>query len=65
MAILMLICGRYLLNSATSMQICAKQVSKVMMQKLEKETMILVCKMETIFPPGWFNAMEHFLVHLP
>jgi hypothetical protein len=47
------------------MQICAKQVSKVMMQKLEKETMILVCKMETIFPPGCLNAMEYFLVHLP
>jgi hypothetical protein len=27
-------------------QICAKQVSKVMMQKLEKEIAVLVCKME-------------------
>jgi hypothetical protein len=27
-------------------QICAKQVSKVMMQKLEKEIIALVCKME-------------------
>jgi hypothetical protein len=27
-------------------QMCAKKVSKVMMQKLEKEIMILVCKME-------------------
>jgi hypothetical protein len=27
-------------------QICAKQVSKAMMQKLEKEIMILVCKIE-------------------
>jgi hypothetical protein len=38
-------------------QICAKQVSKVMMQMLEKEIVVLVCKMETVFPPGWFNAM--------
>jgi hypothetical protein len=35
-----------------------------MMQKLEKEIMVLVCKMEKIFPAGWFNAMQHLLVHL-
>jgi hypothetical protein len=38
-------------------QICAKQVSKSMMQKLEKEITVLVCKMEKIFPPGLFNEM--------
>jgi hypothetical protein len=27
-------------------QICAKQVSKVMMQKLEKKIVVFVCKME-------------------
>jgi hypothetical protein len=47
------------------MQICAKQVSKLMMQKLEKEITVLVCKMEKIFPPRWFNAMQYLLVHLP
>jgi hypothetical protein len=46
-------------------QIYAKQASKAMMQKLEKEIMVLICKMEKIFPSGWFNAMEHLLVHLP
>jgi hypothetical protein len=46
-------------------QICAKQVSKSMMQKLEKEIMVLVCKMEKTFLPGWFNEMQHLLVHLP
>jgi hypothetical protein len=45
--------------------ICAKQVSKVMMQRLEKEIAVLVCKMETVFPLGWLNAMQYFLVHLP
>jgi hypothetical protein len=34
------------------------------MQMLEKETALLVCKMETIFPPRWFKAMQHLLVHL-
>jgi hypothetical protein len=38
-------------------QIYAKQVSKAMMQRLEKQIAVLVCKMEILFPPGWFNAM--------
>jgi hypothetical protein len=46
-------------------QLCAKQVSKMMMQKFEKEILILVCKMEKVFPLGWFSAMQHLLVHLP
>jgi hypothetical protein len=45
-------------------QICAKQVSKAMMKKLEKEIVALVCKMKKIFPPRWFNVMQHLLVHL-
>jgi hypothetical protein len=46
-------------------QICAKEVSNAMMQRLEKEIVVLVCKMETVFPPGWFNVMQHLLLHLP
>jgi hypothetical protein len=33
--------------------ICAKQVLKVMMQRLEKKIAVLVCKMEKVFPLGW------------
>jgi hypothetical protein len=36
-----------------------------MMQRLEKEIAVLVCKMETVFPLGWFNAIQHLLEHLP
>jgi hypothetical protein len=46
-------------------QICPNQVSKSMMQKQEKEIVVLVCKMEKIFLPEWFNAMQHLLVHFP
>jgi hypothetical protein len=45
-------------------QICAKQVSKAMMQKLEKEITVIVYKTEKIFLQGWFNAMQHLLAHL-
>jgi hypothetical protein len=45
-------------------QICAKEVSKAMIQRLKKEIAVLVCKIETVFPPRWFNAMQYLLVHL-
>jgi hypothetical protein len=46
-------------------QICAKQVSKSMMHKLEKEIMFLACKIEKIFSSGWFNVIQYWPVHLP
>jgi hypothetical protein len=36
-----------------------------MMEKLEKEIPVLICKFEKIFPPGWFNPMQHLLIHIP
>jgi hypothetical protein len=38
-------------------QICAKQVSKAMMQMLEKKIAVLECKMKKVFPLRWFNSM--------
>jgi hypothetical protein len=46
-------------------QLCAKEIKKEMMEKLEEEIPMLICKLEKIFPPGWFNPMQHLLVHLP
>jgi hypothetical protein len=45
--------------------IYAKEVSRAMMQRLEKNIAMLVCKMETVFPHGWFNVIQYLLVHLP
>jgi hypothetical protein len=36
-----------------------------MMQKLEKEISVLLCKMEINFPPEFFNPMQHLLIYLP
>jgi hypothetical protein len=36
-----------------------------MMKKLEKEILMLICKLEKIIHPGWFNPMQHLLVHIP
>jgi hypothetical protein len=46
-------------------QLCAKEIKKDMMEKLEEEILVLLCKLEKIFLPGWFNSMQHLLIHLP
>jgi hypothetical protein len=35
------------------------------MRALEAEIPILLCKLEKTFPPGFFNVMQHLIVHLP
>jgi hypothetical protein len=45
-------------------QLCAKEIKKEMMEKLEKWILVLLCKLEKIFPPGWFNPMQYLLIHL-
>jgi hypothetical protein len=37
---------------------------KEIIEKLEKEIHVLICKLEKIFSPGWFKPMQHLLVHL-
>jgi hypothetical protein len=34
------------------------------MEKLKKEIPVIICKLEKIFPPGWFKPMQHLLVHI-
>jgi hypothetical protein len=46
-------------------QLCAKEIKKDIMEKLEEEIPVFLCKLEKIFPIGWFNPMQHLLVHLP
>ncbi|KAM3328792.1 hypothetical protein ACQJBY_026114 [Aegilops geniculata] len=46
-------------------QLCAKELSKDVVSSLEKNVAVLVCKLEKIFPPGFFNSMQHLIVHLP
>jgi hypothetical protein len=46
-------------------QLCAKEIKKEMMDKLEEEIPVLIYKLEKIFPLGWFNPMQYLLIHLP
>jgi hypothetical protein len=46
-------------------ELCTKEIKKDMIEKLEDKIPVLLCKLEKIFPLGWFNPMQHLLVHLP
>ncbi|XP_065882193.1 uncharacterized protein [Euphorbia lathyris] len=35
------------------------------MEHLQDEIPIILCKLEMIFPPGFFDSMEHLPIHLP
>ena len=36
-----------------------------MVVDLEKVAPVLLCKLEKIFPPGFFLSMQHLILHLP
>ena len=46
-------------------QLCAKELSKDIVHSLEENVPVLLCKLEKIFPPGFFNPMQHLIIHLP
>jgi hypothetical protein len=46
-------------------QPCYKEIKKEMMEKLDEEIPALICKLEKIFSSGWFNPIQHLLLHLP
>ena len=46
-------------------QLCAKELSRTVIDDLEKAAPVLLCKLEKIFPPSFFLLMQHLIVHLP
>jgi hypothetical protein len=44
--------------------LCAKQICPLMIEKLHDLVPELLCKLEMIFPPGFFTPMAHLVVHL-
>lgn len=45
--------------------LCAKEVDRAQILQLEANIPVILCKLEKIFPPGFFNSMQHLMVHLP
>ena len=45
--------------------LCAKELPRSVIAEMEKMAPVLLCKLEKIFPPSFFNPMEHMILHLP
>jgi hypothetical protein len=46
-------------------QLCARELSRAVILDLERVAPLLLCKLEMIFPPGFFLPMQHLILHLP
>ncbi|XP_062145091.1 uncharacterized protein LOC133852365 [Alnus glutinosa] len=44
--------------------ICSTKLSQEDMDRLQGDVCITLCKLEQIFPPGFFTSMVHLVVHL-
>ena len=44
--------------------ICAKSLRLEDLEKLEERIVLILCKLEKIFPPAFFDVMVHLAVHL-
>ncbi|KAL5581538.1 hypothetical protein UlMin_013980 [Ulmus minor] len=66
---------RYLVNKTISStiielctffnQLCARTVNVTDMVKAQDQLVIILCKLERIFPPAFFDIMIHLVLHLP
>ena len=50
--------------SAFFREICAKEFDPLRVATLENDIIVTMCKAEKIFPPGFFDSMEHLAVHV-
>ena len=45
--------------------LCCYTITISDMERLERNIAEIICKLEKIFPPAFFNSMEHLPVHFP
>ena len=50
--------------SAYFKNICASVLREDQLMEMHEQIAIILCKLETIFPPSFWNVMEHLPVHL-
>ena len=46
-------------------QLYVKELSLTVIEEMERMAHVLLCKLEKIFPLGFFNPMQHMILHLP
>ncbi|XP_039138739.1 uncharacterized protein LOC120276064 [Dioscorea cayenensis subsp. rotundata] len=45
--------------------ICSAMLDIDKLMELEKKVAVILCNLEKIFPPSFFDSMEHLIIHLP
>jgi len=46
-------------------ELCSRNLKIDVVKRLKTQIPIILCKLEKIFPPAFFDVMEHLAVHLP
>jgi hypothetical protein len=46
-------------------ELCSRNLKKSVVKRLKKDIPVILCKLEKIFPPAFFDVMVHLAVHLP
>ncbi|KAK1679978.1 hypothetical protein QYE76_040826 [Lolium multiflorum] len=46
-------------------EICSKTLSRAVVERLKVDIAVILCKLELIYPPAFFDVMVHLAVHLP
>ena len=59
------ICTALVELSGFFQKLCAKTLYVADLERLEEGIVIILCKLERIFPPAFFDIMIHLAVHLP
>jgi hypothetical protein len=46
-------------------QLCAKTLKLNVLHRMKPKIPIVLCKLEKLFPPAFFDVMVHLTIHLP
>jgi hypothetical protein len=46
-------------------QLCARTLKLDVLKQMKDDVVVILCKLEKIFPPAFFDIMVHLIVHLP
>lgn len=59
------VCGAIIELSRFFQQLCSKTLIVADLKRLQTDIVVILCKLEQIFPPAFFDVMVHLAVHLP
>jgi hypothetical protein len=46
-------------------ELCARTLKVKVLERLKVEIVLILCRLEKLFPPAFFDVMVHLAVHLP